>query len=156
MLLLLLLSCVQLFFDPMDCSPQAPLFMGFPRQEFWSGMPLPSPGELSDPGTESMSPATAVCLVAQTVKSLPKTRETQVQSLGREAPLEKEMATHSRVLAWRIPWMEEPGGLQSMGSQRVGLFLQRVGHDWANSLSWQADSLALSHQRSSLLTICPQ
>ena len=45
--------------------------------------------------------------------------ETQVQSLGREDPLEKEMATHSSVLAWRIPWMEEPGGLQSMGSQRV-------------------------------------
>ena len=47
-------------------------------------------------------------------------RETWVQSLGREDLLEKEMATHSSVLAWRIPWMEEPGGLQSMGSQRVG------------------------------------
>ena len=46
--------------------------------------------------------------------------ETQVWSLGREDPLEKEMATHSSILAWRIPWMEEPGGLQSMGSQRVG------------------------------------
>ena len=59
-------------------------------------------------------------LVAQTVKRLPITWETQVQSLGWEDPLEKEMATHSSVLAWRIPWMEEPGGLQSMGSQRVG------------------------------------
>ena len=47
-------------------------------------------------------------------------QETQVQSLGREDPLEKEMATHSRVLAWRIPWTEEPGGLQSIGSQRAG------------------------------------
>ena len=47
-------------------------------------------------------------------------RETQVQSLGREDPLEKEMATHSRTLAWKIPWTKEPGGLQSMGSQRVG------------------------------------
>ena len=47
-------------------------------------------------------------------------RETQVQSLGQEDPLEKEMATHSSILAWRIPWTEEPGGLQSMGSQRVG------------------------------------
>ena len=45
--------------------------------------------------------------------------ETQVQSLGREDPLEKEMATHSSILAWRIPWTEEPGGLQSMGLQRV-------------------------------------
>ena len=47
-------------------------------------------------------------------------QETWVRSLGQEDPLEKEMATHSSILAWRIPWMEEPGGLQSMGSQRVG------------------------------------
>ena len=58
--------------------------------------------------------------VVQTVKHLPKMRETWVQSLGREDPLEKEMATHSSILAWKIPWMEEPGRLQSMGSQRVG------------------------------------
>ena len=54
------------------------------------------------------------------VKSLPAVQETQVRSLGREDPLEEEMATHSRILAWRILWMEEPGGLQSMGSWRVG------------------------------------
>ena len=54
------------------------------------------------------------------VKRLPAMRETQVQSLGRKDPLEKEMATHSGILAWKIPWTEEPGGLQSMGSQRVG------------------------------------
>ena len=59
-------------------------------------------------------------LVAQRLKHLPARRETQVHSLGREDPLEKEMATHSNILAWRIPWREEPGGLQSMGSQRVG------------------------------------
>ena len=53
------------------------------------------------------------------VKSLPAVQETQVQSLGREDPLEKEMATHSSVPAWRIPWTEEPGGLQSVGWQRV-------------------------------------
>ena len=47
-------------------------------------------------------------------------QEAQVQSLSQEDPLEKEMATHSSILAWRIPWAEEPGGLQSMGSQRVG------------------------------------
>ena len=51
------------------------------------------------------------------VKNLPAVQETQVQSLGREDPLEKGMATHSSILAWRIPWTEEPGGLQSMGSQ---------------------------------------
>ena len=61
-------------------------------------------------------------LVAQTVKCLPTTRETRVQSLGQEDLLEKEMATHSSFLAWKTPWMEEPGRLQSMG-------LQRVGHD---------------------------
>ena len=59
-------------------------------------------------------------LVAQRLKRLPAMRETWVRSLGREDPLEKEMATHSSILAWRIPWMEEPGGLQSMGLQRVG------------------------------------
>ena len=54
------------------------------------------------------------------VKNLPAMLEAWVQSLGQENPLEKEMATHSSILAWKIPWMEEPGGLQSMGSQRVG------------------------------------
>ena len=57
-------------------------------------------------------------LVAQRVKHLPTMRETQVQSLGREDLLEKEMATHSSILAWKIPWMEEPARLQSMVSQR--------------------------------------
>ena len=61
-------------------------------------------------------------LVAQTVKHLSAMLETWVQSLGQEDPLEKEMATHSSTLAWKIPWTEEPGRLQSMG-------LQRVGHD---------------------------
>jgi len=61
--------------------------------------------------------------VALVVKNLPanaRDTETQVQSLGQESPLEKEMATHSSILAWRIPWPEEPGGLQSTGWQRVG------------------------------------
>ena len=58
-------------------------------------------------------------LVAQTVKNLPAMQKTWVQSLGQEDPLEKGMATHSSVLAWRIPWTEEPGGLSSTGSQRV-------------------------------------
>ena len=63
-------------------------------------------------------------LVAQMIKSLPAMWETQVQSLGLEDLLEKEMATHSSILAWKIPWMKEPGGLQSMESQRVR-------HNWA-------------------------
>ena len=65
-------------------------------------------------------------LVAQTVKHLPAMWETRVRSLGQEDPLEKEMATHSSTLACKIPWTEEPGRLQSRGSQRVG-------HDWAIS-----------------------
>ena len=69
-------------------------------------------------------------LVAQTVKCLPTMRETQVQSLGQEDLLEKEIATHSSTLAWKIPWTEEPGGLQFMGSQRIG-------HDWASSLHYR-------------------
>ena len=58
-------------------------------------------------------------LVAQTVKRLPAMQKTWVQSLGQEDPLEKGLTTYSSILAWRIPWTEEPGGLQSMGSQRV-------------------------------------
>ena len=65
-----------------------------------------------------------VSLIAQMVKNLLAVQETQVQSLDREDPLEKEMATHSCILAWKIPWTEEPGGLQSMG-------VIRVRHDWA-------------------------
>ena len=60
-------------------------------------------------------------LLAQSVKNLPAIQETQVRFLGREDPLEKEMATHSSILAWRIPWTEEPGGLQSVGSQESGV-----------------------------------
>ena len=67
--------------------------------------------------------------VAQTVKRLPTMRETQVQPLGQEDILEKEMSTHASTLAWKIPWMEEPGRLQSMKSQRVR-------HDWATSVSF--------------------
>ena len=66
-------------------------------------------------------------LRGQMVKHLPTMWETQVRTLGWEDPLEKEMATHSSTLAWKIPWTEEPGRLQSIGSQRVR-------HDWATSL----------------------
>ena len=59
-------------------------------------------------------------LVARMVKNLPAMQETRVRSLGPEDPLEKKMATYSSILAWRIPWTEDPDGLQSTGSQRVG------------------------------------
>ena len=68
-------------------------------------------------------------LVAQMIKNLPAVWETWIWTLGPEDPLEKGMATHSRVLAWKIPSTEEPGGLQSMG-------LQRVRHDWATNVPW--------------------
>ena len=92
---------------------QALLSVGFSRQECGRGLPFPSPGDLPDPGIKPGS------LVAQMVKRPPTVWETQVRSLGREDPLEKEMATHPRILAWKIPWTEEPGRLQSMGLQRV-------------------------------------
>ena len=66
-------------------------------------------------------------LLAKMVKNLPAMQEAQIWSLGWEDPLEKGMATHSSILAWRIPWMEEPGGLQSTGSLRVG-------HDWLTNI----------------------
>ena len=71
--------------------------------------------------------STWASLMAPTIKRLPATWETRVWFLGRESPLEKEMAIHSGTLAWKIPWTEEPDRLQSMGSQRVG-------HDWATLL----------------------
>ena len=67
-------------------------------------------------------------MVAQTVKYLPIMQDTQVRTLGREDPLEKEMVTHSRILAWKIPWIEEPRGLQSMGSQRGRLNRSHLVH----------------------------
>ena len=67
-------------------------------------------------------------LVVQTVKLVPAKQKNRVRSLGREDPLQKEMATHSSTLAWKIPWTEEPGRLRSMGSEKVG-------HGWATSLS---------------------
>ena len=63
---------------------------------------------------------TMTSLVAQTVKRLPTMQETRVRFVGEEDLLEKEMASHSSILTWKIPWTEAPGGLQSMGSQRVG------------------------------------
>ena len=66
-------------------------------------------------------------LVAQMVKRLPAVRETRVQSLGCEDPLEKEMAAHSSTVAWKIPWTEEPDGLQSMGSQVIPPSKFKVG-----------------------------
>ena len=89
-------------------------------------------------------------LVSQTVKHLSATRETQVRSLGREDLLEKEMAIHSSTITWKIPWTEEPGRLQSMGSQRVR-------HDWETctwALFFNCESKKLSEKpkATSLLT----
>ena len=141
-------SHVQLLANLWTVAHQAPLSMGFSSQEYWSSLPFPSPGDLPDPGIRPMSlrsPELAggflttsttwkaqtlilfyilwASLVTQMVKNLPvmqKPQETQVRSLVWEDPLEEEMVTHSSILAWRIPWTGEPGGLQSMGSQRVG------------------------------------
>ena len=107
-------SCPTLY-DLMDCSPPGSSVHGILQQEYWSGLSFPSPGDLPDPGITS--------LVTQMVNNLPAMQETWVWSLGQEEPLEKGMATHSCILAWRIPWTERPAVLQSMGSQRVR-------HDW--------------------------
>ena len=143
-----IISHVQLFAIPWTVVYQASLSMGFSRQEYWCGLPFPSPGDLPDPGIESRSPALQAnaftvwttsdwvtndwiildywcfslwaSLVAQMIKNLPAIQETKVGSLGREDPLKKRMATHPSFFAWRIPWTEEPGRLQTMRLQRVG------------------------------------
>ena len=99
-------------------------------QSFWHQRPVLWKIIFSHPGWGSwfQDNSSALCtlrkwwasLVAQTVKRLPAVRETRVRSLGWEDPLEKKMATHSSTLAWKIPWTEEPGRLQSTGSTRVG------------------------------------
>ena len=87
--------------------------IGYPRDR------LPTPVFLGFPGGSGIGYPLQYSLVAQMVKNLPAMQETQVRSLGWEEPLEEEMVTHSSILAWRIPWSEESGGLWSMGSQRV-------------------------------------
>ena len=122
-------SHVYLFVTPEIASRQAPLSMGFSQQEYWSGLPCPPLRGLPEPGIELTSPVSP----ALQVGSLPlshwgslKASNTcnfrgaiRIRSLGWEHPLEEGMATHSSILAWRIPWTEEPGGLQFIGSQRV-------------------------------------
>ena len=107
--------------------PQARLLHYF--SENWSGVihlgrpaclrQIPHPSRWSTRQFLHLPEKQRASLVAQTVKYLPAMQETWVQSLSWEDPLVKGMDTHSSILAWRIPWTEEPGGLQSMGSQRV-------------------------------------
>ena len=85
--------------------------MEFSKQEYWSELPFPSSGDLPNLGIEPGSPRIELGSSAMW--------ETQAQSLGWGDPLEKGMATHSSILAWRIQWTEEPGGLRSIGLQRV-------------------------------------
>ena len=149
------LSCVRLFVTPWTVAHQAPPSMGFSRQEYWSGLPFPSPGDLPDPGIEPGSPTLQADALPsellgnrlisnnkQLVNNLPALQETWVRSLSQEDPLEKRMATHSSILAWRSPRTDEPvedngyplqhccrkksmdrGGCQTTvhgGSQRIG------------------------------------
>ena len=103
---------------------QTPLSVAFSRQEYWSGLSFPSLGDLPDLGIKPGLPHCGQTLYplgfpgGSDGKRLPIMQETQVRSLGQEDPLEKEMTTHSSILAWIIPWTEEPDGLQSMGSHK--------------------------------------
>ena len=133
--------------EPMDCSPAGSSVHGILQTRILEWVAIPFSRGSSWPRDRipvsciagrfftiwaimklKFSKNNGASLVAQRLKHLPAMRENWVQSLGWEDPLEKEMATHSSILAWRIPWTEEPGGLQSTG-------LQRVGHVWVTSLS---------------------
>ena len=124
-LVVYLLSHIQHFLNPTDCS--------LPDSSVYGISQGKNTGVSCHSLHQGIFPAQELnwhlLLVAQRLKHLPPIQETRVGSLGGEDPLEKEMATHSSVLAWRIPWTETPGRLQSTGSQRVG-------HDWATSLSF--------------------
>ena len=98
--------------------------MGFPRQEYWSGLPFPPPGDLPHPGIEHVAPALELPPGSPPYSffnhgDIWSLRPFPVLSEGCRDPLEKRMAIHSIILAWEIPWTEESGGLQLMGSQRV-------------------------------------
>ena len=104
--------------DPMDCSLPGSSVHGIFQARVLEWVAI----SFSRTATQtfvSVSTCTWASLVAQRVKRLPEMRETWVQSLGQEDPLEKDKATHSGTLAWKIPWTEKPGRLQSMGSQRA-------------------------------------
>ena len=90
------------------------------RRLVFAGLDVPSKGLGCSVAVDSDYTQLWASLVAHVVKRLPTMWETRARSLGREDPLEKEMATHSSILAWKIPWTEDPGRLQSMGLQRVG------------------------------------
>ena len=130
-----LLQLCPTFCDPMDCSPPGSSVRGILQARILEWVVMPFSRGSSQPRDQTcVSNVSCICgwvgtsLVAQTVKRLPTMQETRVRSLGWKDLLEKEMETHSSTLAWKIPWTEEPGRLQSMGSQRVG-------HDWATSMS---------------------
>ena len=117
------------------CAMQEPGFRLWIWKILWRRGQLPTPvfwpgefhglyGSRGHKESDKTATFTLASLVAQTVKNLPAMWQTWVRSLGREDPLEKEVAVHSSILAWEIPWTEKPCGLQSMGSQRVG-------HNWA-------------------------
>ena len=108
-----LLSRVRLFATPWTVARQAPLSMGFSRQEYWSGLPFPSPGDLCNPGIKPRSSGGSDGKESACNAGDPGLIPSW------EDPLEEVLATHSGILAWRIPWTEEPDGLQSTGSQRV-------------------------------------
>ena len=133
-----MLSCLVMsdsFATPWTVPHPTLLSAGFSRQEYWNGLSFPPLGDLPDPGIEPEFPALAGRLFTtvppgkplkkripggSAVKNPPGMRETWVRYLGWEDPLEEGMATHSNILAWRIPWTEEARGLQSMGLQRAG------------------------------------
>ena len=130
----LLLCPVWLLVTPWTVAHQAPLSMEFSRQENLCGLPFPSLGNLPNPGLLHCRQILyhLASLVAQIVNHLPTMWETWVRSLGWEDPWEKEMATHSSILVWKIPWTEESSRLQSMGSQGVR-------HYWVTSRSFPSE-----------------
>ena len=128
-------SFVKLFATLWTVACQIPLSMGLSRQEYWSGLPCSPPGGRPNPGIEPLSHVSYIHRhgLFTTRKNLPAMQETQVQWLGQEDPLEKEMASHSSIRAWKIPWTEETGGLQSRVTKNKSWLREQ-----AHSTIWEA------------------
>ena len=145
------LSHVWLFASPWTVAHQAPLSMGFSRQKYWSGLPLPTPGIFPHLWTlvykylfeYLLSNFLVICTEEgfssdSPIKNPPSVQETWIWALSQQDPLQEGMATHSSILAWTIPWKEEPGRLQSRGSQRVR-------HNWSGLAHTHRSRIAESY-----------
>ena len=133
-------SCLTLCV-PVDCSLPSSSVHGILQEEYWRGLPFPSPGDLPNPGIEPKSPALWASLVVQLVKNLPAVQETEVQSLGQEDPMEKEMATHSSILPGEFHGQRSLEGYSPQGCKQLDTTEASKTHVSSSTSKMKQDSV---------------